>query len=287
VRASGDEQSPGPADEAVRAGSGRGSRPGGGVVRTRPCHRPGHGILRAVSADPHSDPPSGDARRLVVAIDGPSSSGKSTVGAEAARRVHYRFCDTGLLYRAVAWLALQRGVAPADVAGLVPLAAEVSLVPDARGQLRHVEAGGRDVTAEVGRAAVDRAVSDYSKVPELRAALVPRQRALAVDGGVIMAGRDIGTVILPHADVKIYLNASAEERARRRAAQRRTIAGTEADRILDELRRRDAIDSGRATAPLRTAADAVIINTEGNSFEETVRAVVGAIREAEGGVGGD
>jgi cytidylate kinase len=244
-----------------------------------------------VSADPHSDPPSGDARRLVVAIDGPSSSGKSTVGAEAARRVHYRFCDTGLLYRAVAWLALRRGVAPADVAGLVPLAAEVSLVPDARGQLRHVEAGGRDVTAEVGRAAVDRAVSDYSKVPELRAALVPRQRALVVDGGVIMAGRDIGTVILPDADVKIYLNASAEERARRRAAQRRTaqrraIDASEADRILDDLRRRDAIDSGRATAPLRTAADAVIINTEGNSFEETVRAVVGAIREAEGGVGG-
>jgi cytidylate kinase len=228
----------------------------------------------------------GAGSRLAIAIDGPSSSGKSTVGAEAARRLHYRFCDTGLLYRAVTWLALQRGVAPADVAVLVPLAAEVSLVADSRGRLRRVEAGGRDVTAEVCRAAVDRAVSDYSKVPELRAALVPRQRALAAEGGIIMAGRDIGTVILPDADVKIYLSASAEERARRRAAQRQTIGVTEASQILEELRRRDSIDSSRETAPLRTAPDAVIINTDGNSFEETVRAVVSAIAQAEGGSGG-
>lgn len=242
-------------------------------------------------ADPHSDASAGAARQLVVALDGPGSSGKSTVGAEAARRIRYRFCDTGLLYRAVTWLALRRGVAPADVAGLVPLAAEVSLVPDASGRLLQVEVGGRDVTAEAGSAAVDRAVSDYSKVPELRAALVPRQRALAADGGIIMAGRDIGTVILPDADVKIYLNASAEERARRRAAQRRMaqrrdIDASEMERILDDLRRRDAIDSSRATAPLRTAPDAVVVNTDGNTFEETVRAVVEAIRAAQGAGGG-
>ena len=132
-------------------------------------------------------------------------------------------------------------------------------------------------------AAVDRAVSDYSKVPELRAALVPRQRALAARGGMVMAGRDIGTVILPDADVKIYLNASAQERARRRAAQRQTSDSGEAGQILEELQRRDEIDSGRETAPLRAAADAVVINTDGLTFEETVRAVVETIREASGG----
>ena len=231
------------------------------------------------------EPPARARRKVVVAIDGPSSSGKSTVGAKAARRLRYRFCDTGLLYRAVTWLALERGISPGDVAGLVPLPEEVSLIADSHGRLRHVEAGGRDVTAAVCEAPVDRAVSDYSKVPELRAALIPRQRALAEEGGIIMAGRDIGTVILPDATVKIYLDASAEERARRRALQRRATA-VEAGQILDELRMRDSIDSTRETAPLRAAPDAVIIQTDGSSFGETVEAVVRAIRHAERGAGG-
>jgi cytidylate kinase len=243
-------------------------------------------ILRAVTTTPSSEPSARARRKVVVAIDGPSSSGKSTVGAEAARRLHYRFCDTGLLYRAVTWLAMDRGIAPGDVVGLVPLADQVSLIPDSHGRLRHVEAGGRDVTTAVREAAVDRAVSDYSKVPELRAALVPRQRALAEEGGIIMAGRDIGTVILPDAALKIYLDASAEERARRRALQRKTTGEAEAGQILDELRMRDSIDSTRETAPLRTAPDAVIVRTDGSSFGETVEAVVRAIRRAESGAGG-
>ncbi|MFI5258500.1 MAG: (d)CMP kinase [Candidatus Limnocylindrales bacterium] len=235
-----------------------------------------------MTTDPKSEPSPGADWRLVVAIDGPSSSGKSTVGAEAARRLRYRFCDTGLLYRAVTWLALDRAVSPDDASSLVPLAAEVALVSDARGRLRRVSAAGRDVTAEVRGAAVDRAVSAYSKVPELRAALVPRQRELAVTGGIIMAGRDIGTVILPDADVKIYLDASAEERARRRAAQRKTRDQSEAGQILVDLIRRDTIDSSRETAPLSVARDAVVIHTDGNTFDQTVAAVVRAIRNAEG-----
>jgi cytidylate kinase len=233
-----------------------------------------------VSNEPEPTP-GRPARLPIVAIDGPSSSGKSTVGAEAARVLRYRFCDTGLLYRAVTWLALERGVAPTDTPAIVPLAAEVHLVADARGRMRHVEADRRDVTAEIRGAAVDRAVSAYSRVPELRAALVPRQRAIAADGGIIMAGRDIGTVILPDADLKIYLDASAEERARRRVAQRGAAAQPEADRVLEELRRRDAVDSTRETAPLRTAADAIVLDTDGNSFRETVDAVVQAIRAVE------
>jgi cytidylate kinase len=220
--------------------------------------------------------------RLVVAVDGPSSSGKSTVGAEAARRLGYRFCDTGLLYRALAWLAVERGISPDQPAALVPLVGEVDLIADARGRLRHVEAAGRDVTAEVRGPAVDRVVSDYSRVPELRAALVPRQRALASEGGIIMAGRDIGTVILPKADVKIYLYASPEERARRRAAQRKLAAdGAAASGILEDMRRRDTIDSERETAPLRSADDAIVVKTDGNTFAQTVAAIVRTIRQAE------
>jgi cytidylate kinase len=253
---------------------------------------PGQGILRAVTTDPSPNPANPSPapgpttapgpHRLVVAVDGPSSSGKSTVGAEAARRLGYRFCDTGLLYRAVAWLAVERGIAPEQAAALVPLAQEVQLIADARGRLRRVEAAGRDVTAEVRGPAVDRTVSDYSKVPELRAALVSRQRALAADGGIIMAGRDIGTVILPNADIKTFLYASPEERARRRAAQRKVAADKmEATGILEDMRRRDAIDSERETAPLRSAEDAVVFRTDGNTFDQTVSAVVRAIRDAE------
>ena len=220
-------------------------------------------------------------RGLVVALDGPSSSGKSTVGVEAARRLGYRFCDTGLLYRAVTWLAMDRGVPTAEADAVVALVPDVVLVEDGRGRLRHVEAEGRDVTALVRGAEVDRSVSGYSMVPELRAALLGRQREIAAGGGIIMAGRDIGTVVLPDADLKVYLDASAEERARRRAAQRHTNSAGDAEAILADLLRRDSIDSTRAIAPLRIAADAVVIHTDGNTFHQTVAAVVRNVRERE------
>ena len=211
-------------------------------------------------------------------MDGPSSSGKSTVGSEVARRLGYRFCDTGLLYRAVSWLAAERGVGPDQVAALLPLVGEVQLTPDEQGRLRHVQAGGSDVTDEVRGPAVDRYVSDYSKVPELRAALIPRQRSLVEDGGIVMVGRDIGTVILPDADLKIYLWATAEERARRRAEERHIPEGSpEAEAILADMRRRDGIDSSRETAPLRAAEDAITVNTDGINFEETVELVLATI----------
>jgi cytidylate kinase len=221
------------------------------------------------------------ARRAVVAIDGPSSSGKSTVGSEAARRLGFRFCDTGLLYRAVSWLAAERGIGADQVAALLPLVDEVQLTPDEQGRLRYVHAGGCDVTDEVRGPAVDKFVSDYSKVPELRAALIPRQRDLVEDGGIVMVGRDIGTVILPDADLKIYLWASPEERARRRAEERHIPEGSpEAEAILADMRRRDAIDSSRETAPLRAAEDAITIATDGVTFEQTVEIVVSAIQSA-------
>jgi CMP/dCMP kinase len=220
--------------------------------------------------------------RLVVAIDGPGSSGKSSVGAAAALEVGYRFCDTGLLYRAVTWLAESRGVSVDDAEGLVDLVADVELAPDERGRLAHVRVDGVDHTADVRSPAVDAAVSAVSAVPSVRAALLDRQRALAAEGGIVMAGRDIGTVVLPDADLKIYLDASVQERARRRAEERGIDLESDAGRdILEALRRRDHLDATRPVAPLRVAGDARIITTDGNTFEETVAAVVGAIRDAE------
>lgn len=218
----------------------------------------------------------------MVALDGPGSSGKSSVGAAAALRVGYRFCDTGLLYRAVTWLALHRRVPASDPAGLLALATEVELAADHAGRLSSVLVDGIDRTADVHTPPVDAAVSAISAVPEIRAALLERQRALAATGGILMAGRDIGSVVLPDADLKLFLDASVEERARRRAEERGLDpAGPEASAILAALRERDRLDSTRAVAPLHPAADARIIATDGNRFEDTVDAVVGAILDAE------
>jgi cytidylate kinase len=219
---------------------------------------------------------------LVVALDGPGSSGKSSVGAAAARAVGYRFCDTGLLYRAVTWLAEERGVSVDDALGLVGLVDDVELAPDDTGRLSRVLVDGVDHTADVRAPAVDAAVSAVSAVPDVRGALLERQRVIARDGAIVMAGRDIGTVVLPDADLKIYLDASVEERARRRTQERGLDpAGPAAQDILDALRRRDRLDTTRAVAPLRVADDARIVTTDGNTFEQTVDAVVATIRDAE------
>ena len=224
----------------------------------------------------------GSMGRLIVALDGPGSSGKSSVGAAAAREVGYRFCDTGLLYRAVTWLAEARGVSVDDAEGLVGLVDDVQLASDAEGRLAGVLVDGIDHTADVRAPAVDSAVSAVSAVPEVRSALLQRQRDLARDGGIVMAGRDIGTVVLPDADLKLYLDASVTERARRRAEERGLDPdGPQAAAILDALRRRDRLDATRLVAPLRIAPDARILTTDGNTFEQTVGAVVGAIRDAE------
>ncbi len=221
-------------------------------------------------------------RGLVVALDGPGSSGKSSVGAAAAAKVGYRFCDTGLLYRAVTWLAEHRGVEVDDPVGLSRLVDDVELAADDIGRLSRVRVDGIDHTDDVRGPAVDAAVSAVSAVPELRAALLARQRDLARAGGIVMAGRDIGTVVLPDADLKIFLDASVEERAGRRTKERRLDPDSpEAQQILEALRRRDQLDRNRPVAPLRPASDARIIVTDGNQFEDTVEAVTNAIRDAE------
>lgn len=220
-------------------------------------------------------------RRPVIAIDGPGSSGKSSVGAAAAARLGLRFCDTGLFYRAVTYAARVSGISEADASGLVALAGAVRLEADAAGRYARVLLEGLDVTDKVHAPDVDGAVSAYARVPELRAALLGRQRELAAHGNLIMAGRDIGTVVLPDADVKIYLDAALEERARRRGEERGVPAGdSEGDGILAQLRARDERDMSRETAPLRQAMDAVLIRTDRLEFDASVGLVVAAIEAA-------
>ena len=215
---------------------------------------------------------------LVVSLDGPGSSGKSSVGSRAARELGYRFCDTGVLYRGLTWLAVERKVDPMDVPRLVDLVRLVELAPDAEGRYVRLLAGGREVTDQLHTSAVDRDVSRVSQHADVRAALLPLQRGLASGGGLIMAGRDSGTVVLPDADPKLYLEVSIEERARRRAFERGIVDDPAAlSSIEAELRRRDGVDSTRQTAPLRVPEGATVIHSGGNTLDQTVGAVVATI----------
>lgn len=215
----------------------------------------------------------------IVALDGPGSSGKSSVGVAVAAALGARFLDTGLLYRALTWLCLERGLRPDDGAAVARLVPEIDLEPDEAGCLDRVIVDGRDVADQLRTPRVDRAVSAVARQPEVRAALFDRQRSIAAAGAIVVAGRDIGSVILPDAEVKIWLDASAEERAARRARQRGVDPGSPAGiAILDDLRRRDVADGSREASPSGPADDAVHIRTDGNSFEMTVAAVLAVVR---------
>jgi len=239
-------------------------------------------LARATADEVAATVAAGAPRRLVVSLDGPASSGKSSVGAGAASALGYRFCDTGLLYRALTWLALARGTDLEDGVALAALVPEIGLAADAEGRLIRVRIGRQDVSTEVHGARVDREVSTVARQPEVRAALLPRQRDLAAAGRIIMAGRDIGTVVLPDADLKLWLQVSVEERARRRAGERGIVPGSPgAVAILEDLQRRDEVDTTRATAPLRVPPGAVIIESDGRELDETVAATVAAIRARE------
>ena len=219
---------------------------------------------------------------LRVALDGPGSSGKSTVGAEAATHLGYRFLDTGVLYRAATWLSVERAIEAEDQIGLVELVPELELAPDELGRLRRVRVGGVDVTDQLHAPEVDRRVSAVARQPALRAALLQPQRDLAAGGRIIVAGRDIGTVVLPDAELKLYLEVSLEERARRRAADRALAPeSAEARAILEDLRRRDDLDSSRDVAPLRIPEDAVIVRSDGRELDATVADVARIVRDRE------
>jgi len=223
---------------------------------------------------------------MTIAIDGPAASGKSTVGEALAERLDYLYFDTGVMYRAVTWAALERGVDVENeetVTGLAEaLEIEVTDATDDDGRQYTVLANGVDVTWEIRNPDVDATVSVVSAYRGVRHALVAKQRQIAADRPVVMVGRDIGTVVLPEADLKIYLDASVEERARRRWLELQD-RGKDADcrAVLDAMRRRDRIDSNREISPLRAAEDAVRIDTTGVGVETVVDEAERLVHERE------
>ncbi|MFN2240866.1 MAG: (d)CMP kinase [Anaerolineae bacterium] len=221
-------------------------------------------------------------RPSTIAVDGPAASGKSTIGGLLAERLGYIYFDTGVMYRAVTWAAIEQGIAVEDEAAVTGLANRLRIdvirptVDD--GRQYTILADGQDVTWKIRLPEVDQGVSPVSAYAGVRAALTAQQRRIAQKGDIVMVGRDIGTVVLPDADLKIYLDATLEERADRR--YRETLDRGESVRfedVLASVRRRDKIDSGRALAPLRAAADAVVIDTTALGIEEVMERVMALV----------
>jgi len=208
---------------------------------------------------------------FVVALDGPAAAGKSSVGLGAARQLGLGYFDTGLLYRVLTWLAVAQGIDADDADALASLVEVLGIDVDSVGR---VFRAGSDITAQLHQPEVDAAVSRVSAHAAVRDAMRPAQRGLIRPPGLVMAGRDIGTVIVPEAPLKIWLNASAEERARRRAAQ----TGAPYLSVLEGMQRRDALDAARAVAPMAPAADAVEIHTDGLSPETVIDRIVALAR---------
>jgi cytidylate kinase len=213
-----------------------------------------------------------------IAIDGPAAAGKSTVGELLAEKLGYLYFDTGVMYRAVTWAALQRGISIEDEDAVSKLAqeADIDVLPPTMddGRQYTVQVDGQDVTWNLRTAQVDRHVSPVSAYRRVRQALTAQQRRIGQRGKVVMVGRDIGTVVLPEAPLKVYLDATVEERARRRCQEneRRGQPCVYAD-ILRDMQRRDMIDSSRTAAPLCAADDAVVIDTTDLSIAQVVQRI--------------
>jgi cytidylate kinase len=220
----------------------------------------------------------------IIAIDGPAASGKSTIGLRLANTLDYLFFDTGVMYRAVTWLALERGIDIDDEAAVTRLAeeAQIDVAPASQsdGRTCDVSVNGQDITWEIRSPRVDgQNVSIVAAYRGVRTALTGQQRRIGQRGRVVMVGRDIGTVVLPDADLKIYLDASAEERARRRYDE--IIArGEQADyaEILKKVRERDRIDSTRDVAPLKVAEDAIVVNSDKLNAEQVFEQVLALVK---------
>lgn len=215
---------------------------------------------------------------MIIAIDGPSGAGKSSVAKEVARRLSFSCLDTGAMYRSVAWYAIEHSIALDDEKSLANVALNKQItfthIPGDPSPAA-VFIDGEDVTSAIRTAEVDKAVSPVSAVPSVRRALVVQQQRIGKSGNYVVEGRDIGTAVFPSAEVKVFMTASAEERARRRVEQNleRGVGSTNYDEVLQAIRDRDAYDSSRAASPLKAADDACVLDTTDMVIEEVVQTI--------------
>ena len=218
------------------------------------------------------------AKRLIIAIDGPSGAGKGTVARALAARLGYRHIDTGAMYRAVAWKAARAGVDLTDETAVAAVGERAAFdLEDGR-----IAIDGHDVRSAIRTAEIDKAAAAVARLPAVRRVLVARQRAFGASGGVVMEGRDIGTVVFPDADLKIYLDASPDERARRRAADPAHTSSKTAQLsdVATALAERDKSDSTRAVSPLTIAPDAVLVDTTGVAIDDVIERVLALANES-------
>ncbi len=214
-------------------------------------------------------------KRLTVAIDGPAGAGKSTVARRVADELGLLYVDTGAMYRAITWKALQSGIDLSDEQVVADIAREAEIVLDPP----EVLVDGVRVTEAIRSPEVTEHVSKVAGMAEVRRVLVEKQRQMAKDGGVVMDGRDIGTHVMPDADVKVFLTASIEERVRRRHLEMiRRGYSSDPDRLYQEIKRRDEMDENRSHSPLKPAADAVMLDTTGRSIDEVVSMILDLCR---------
>jgi cytidylate kinase len=213
---------------------------------------------------------------LIIAIDGPVASGKTTVGKILAKRLGYRFLDTGLMYRAVAWSALQRQMDPSDeeVIGVLAHSLLIEVVFDPRDTISKVMVDGSDVTSVLASPEVEQIVSIVARITEVRKAMVTSQQRIAAGGQIVMVGRDIGTKVVPRASVKIYMWASLRERSRRRYEELKSTRITTLKEVRHNLEIRDKLDSERSDSPLKPAEDALLLRTGGLSVDDVVQKIV-------------
>lgn len=211
----------------------------------------------------------------IIAIDGPAGTGKSTVARGVADKLGYLYIDTGAMYRAVAWKVIQAGISISDNNAIVALANKADIRLETIDDGQRVFVDDEDVTQAIRTPEATRLSSPVSAIQGVRKRLVDLQRKMGEQGGVVMEGRDIGTVVFPSAEIKIFLTASADERARRRTEQLREM-GVEADQeqTAAEIRERDLRDSSRTYAPLQQASDAILIDTDGMTVEQVIDTII-------------
>ena len=222
---------------------------------------------------------------MIVAIDGPFGAGKSTIAKIVAKTVGFSCLDTGAMFRSIAVLALKKGISLDDDAALGALATENEITftfDDNEERTQHVFIAGKEVTSAIRTAEVDKAVSPVSAAPSVRAALLEQQLRIGNAGNYVVEGRDIGTTVFPQAEVKIFLTASAEERARRRVSQNeaRGIGSVDYEEVLADIIRRDQADSTRAVSPLRQAEDAYLLDSSDLTIDQVVEAICSRVKQA-------